>query len=142
MESEKLMYWVTLGVLAIATTTGFVTEHRGWSDRLADRSIGMVSRTQQKARSYAEIAAMLWGSSEGTAERPAQIGAAFQNEFQDQAQPEVAKHLACVQRVLARHQAEFARLRAIKVQVRMLNRSSRTISWPAGNMVVEIPQTF
>ena len=39
MESEKLIYWVTLGVLALATTTGFVTEHRGWSDRLADRSI-------------------------------------------------------------------------------------------------------
>ena len=34
MESEKVMYWMTLGVLALATATGFVTEHRGWATAL------------------------------------------------------------------------------------------------------------
>ena len=49
MDSEKAMYWMTLGVLALAATTGFVTEHRGWSDRLADRSVAMVSQASDVA---------------------------------------------------------------------------------------------
>ena len=146
MESEKIMYWVTLGVLAMAATTGFVTGHRGWGDRIADRSIAMMSDASEKARNYAEIAGVLWGSSEGDAVRPAQLEAAFQNEFQDdvkdEVQGEVENHMACVQRVLVRHQAELARLQAMRVQVRMLKRTPRTIGWPARNLVIEIPQTF
>jgi hypothetical protein len=140
MESEKMMYWVTLGVLAMAATTGFVSEHRGWSDRLADRSIAMMAQASEKTRNYAEVAGVLWGSTEGDTARPVQLEAAFQN--QDEAQREVDNHLACVQRVLARHQAELGRLQAMKVQVRMLKRSPRTMVWPARNMVIEIPQTF
>ena len=142
MESEKIMYWVTLGVLAMAATTGFVTRHRGWSDRLADRSVAMMSQVSEKAGNYVEIAGVLWGSSEGDPARPAQLDAAFQNEFQDEVQSEVDNHLACVQSVLARHQAELARLQAMKVRVQMIKRTPRTIVWPARNMVIEIPQTF
>jgi hypothetical protein len=141
MESDKLIYWLTLGVLAMATTTGFVSEHRGWSDRLADRSIAMMTQASEKARNYAEIAGVLWGSNEGEAVHPAQIEAALENEFQDEAPREVDNHLACVQRVLARHQAEFARLQTMKVQVRMIKRTSHTIVRPAQNIVVEVPQT-
>ena len=50
MESEKIMYWLTLGVLAMATITGFVTGHRGWSDRLAERSISMMSQASETAK--------------------------------------------------------------------------------------------
>jgi hypothetical protein len=142
MESEKIMYWMTLGVLAMAATPGFVTGHRGWSDRLADRSIAMMSQASEKAGNYARIAGVLWGSSDGDAVHPAQFEAAFQNEFQDEIQGEVDNHLACVQSVLARHQAELAGLQAMKVQVRMLKRSPRTIVWSARNVVIEIPQTF
>ena len=142
MESEKMMYWVTLGVLAMAATTGFVSEHRGWSDRLADQSLAIMTQASEKGKTYAEIAGLLWGSSEGDARRPVQLEAAFQNEFQDEAQREVDNHLACVQRVLARRQAEFDRLQAIRVQVRMIKRSPRTIVWPARNMVIEVPQAF
>jgi hypothetical protein len=142
MESEKTMYWMTLGVLAMAAVTGFVSEHRGWSDRLADRSIVVISQASEKARNYAEIAGVLWGSGDSDAARPAQVEVAFQNEIQDKVQSEVDNHMACVQRVLARHQAELARLQAMKVQVRMLKRSPRTMVWSAQNMVIEIPQTF
>jgi hypothetical protein len=142
MESEKMMYWVTLGVLAMAATTGLVSEHRDWSDRLAARSIAMMSQASEQARNYAEMAEVLWGSSEADAVRPAQLEAAFQNELRDEVQGEVDNHMACVQRVLARHQAELARVQAMKVQVRMIKRTPRTIVWPARNMVIEIPQTF
>jgi hypothetical protein len=142
MESEKTMYWMTLGVLAMAAATGFVSEHRGWSDRLADRSIAVISQASEKATNYAEIAGVLWGSNDSDAVHPAQVEVAFQNEFQDEVQGEVDNHMACVQRVLVRHQAELARLQAMKVQVRMLKRSPRTMVWPARNVVIEIPQTF
>ncbi len=144
MQSEKALYWMTLGVLTMAAITGFSTEHRGWGDRLADRSIAVVSQTSDQARNYAEMAGALWGSGESDAVRPAQLEAAFQNDLQDEIQSEVDSHMACAQRVLARHQAEMARVQAMnmKVQVRMLKHSPRTMVWPARNMVIEIPQTF
>jgi hypothetical protein len=138
MESEKLIYWLTLGVLAMATITGSL---KGWGDRLAERSIAMVTQASEKARSYAELAGVLWGSNEGEALQPAQVEVALQNEFQDEAQRVVDTHLACMQRVLARHQAEFARVQARRVPVRMLQRVPRTAVWPMQNIVVEVPQT-
>jgi hypothetical protein len=54
MESEKFIYWTTLGVLALATTTGFVTEHRGWGDLVAERSIALVSQASEVASNYVE----------------------------------------------------------------------------------------
>jgi hypothetical protein len=142
MESEKTIYWMTLGVLAMAAATGFVSEHRGWSDHLADRSVAMMSQASEQTRNYAEMAGLQCGSSEADAVRPAQLEAAFQNELRDKVQGEVDNHMACVQRVLARHQAELARAQAMRAQVRMLKHSSRTIVWPARNMVIEFPQTF
>ena len=68
MESEKIMYWMTLGVLAMAATTGLVTGHRGWSDRIADRSICMMSQASEMVRNYAEIAGVLWETSDGDAD--------------------------------------------------------------------------
>ena len=142
MESEKIMYWVTLGVLAMAATTGFVTGHRGWSDRLADRSIAMVSQASDKARNYAEIASLVLGKGDGDVVYTNQPEIAVQDEFQNEVQGEVENHMACGQRVPVRHQAELARLQAMRVQVRMIKGSPRTIVWPARNMVIEIPQTF
>ena len=64
MESEKIMYWMTLGVLALATATGFVTEHRGWNDRLMDRSVAVVSQASGVAAHYAEMADLMLGRGE------------------------------------------------------------------------------
>ena len=90
------------------------------------------------------MAGMLWGSGDSDTTRPTQLEAAFHNELQDEIQSEVDSHMACAQRVLARHQAEMARMQAMnmKVQVRMLKHSLRTTDWPTRNMVIEIPETF
>lgn len=125
----------------MAAITGLVTGHSGWGDRLADRSIAMMSQAAERASNYAEIAGMILGTSEGDV-RPAQAEIAVQNEFQDEVRGEVANQMACVQRVLVRRRAELAGLQAMRVQVRMLKRSPRTIVWPNRNMVIEIPQTF
>jgi hypothetical protein len=137
-----MMYWVTLGVLAMAATTGFVSGHPGWSERLADCSIAMMSQASEKANNYVETAGAMWGSSDGDTTSPAQLEAALQTQFQDEVQSEVDSHLACVQSVLARHQAELARVQTMKLQVRMIKRTPRTIVWPARNIVIQIPQTF
>ena len=136
MESEKAMYWMTLGVLALATATGFVTEHRGWSDRVVDGSVAVVSQASDVAAHYAEIADLMLGRGEND------LSGSGRNVFdvQDQVQAEVQARVACAQRTLVRRQAELVRLKAIRVQVRALERAPRTIVLPARNMVIQIPQ--
>src|SRR5580704_12211539 len=136
MESEKILYWMTLGVLAMATVTGVVTEHRGWGDRLADRSISMMSRASEKAVNYAEIAEMVLGSGERNPARPPRVVVGVPNYVQT----DVQNRLACVQPILARRQAEMARGQAMRVHMRMLERAPRTIVWPDPNIVIDIPQ--
>ena len=55
MASEKAMYWMALGVLALAAANGFVTEHRGWAGRLADKSIAMAEQASEIAAGYCTI---------------------------------------------------------------------------------------
>jgi hypothetical protein len=135
MESEKVMYWVTLGVLALATTTGFVNEHRGWGDRLAERSLAFVSQASQTAANYAEIAGMAIGSGERDSASPSPAVV----DVHDFVQNEVQARLACVQSTLARRQAEMMRLQAMRVQVRMMGRPARAIVWNP-NIFIEVPQ--
>jgi len=144
MESEKILYWMTLGVLAMATVTGVVTEHRGWGYRLADRSISWMSRASEKAVNYAEIAEMVLGSGERNSARPSRVVVGVPNyvqtDVQNYVQADVQNRLACGQRILARRQAEMARVQAMRVQMRMLERAPRTIVWPNPNIVIDIPQ--
>ena len=144
MESEKIVYWMTLGVLAMATVTGVVTEHRGWGERLADRSIAMMSRASEKAMNCAEIAGMVLGSGERHSARPPRVVVGVPNyvqtDVQNYVQADVQNRLACVQRVLVHRQAEMDRSQAMRVQMRMLERSPRTIVWPNPNIVIDIPQ--
>ena len=128
MESEKMMYWVTLGVLAMAAITGAVSGQAGWGERLASRSVAMLSQASEAVANYAEIAGMVLGSREDDSLRPVSSVVEAQNR------------LACVQRVLVRRQAELVRVQAIRVRVRALERAPRTIAVPARNIVIEIPE--
>jgi len=55
MASEKAMYWMVLGVLALSVTNGLVSEHRGWAGRLSDRSIAMVEQASEIAAGYVNL---------------------------------------------------------------------------------------
>jgi hypothetical protein len=137
MESEKIMYWLTLGVLAMATITGFAAEHRGWEGRLAQRTISMMSQASEVAANYSGLADTVLGRSENDSASPALAELAVNSDIQNNVQA----HLACAQRILVRRQAELVRLQAMRVRVQALDRAPRTIVWPARNIVVEIPQT-
>ncbi len=128
MQSEKMLYWVTLGVLAMAAITGAVSGQAGWGERLAGRSVAMMSRASAKAMNYAEIAGLALGSREDDSARPVRTVVEAQNR------------LACVQRVLVRRHAELVRVQAMRVRVRALERAPRTIVVPERNMVIEIPE--
>ena len=133
MESEKLIYWTTLSVLALATITGFVTEHRGWGDHLAERSLAMLSQASQVAADYAGTADMAMGRSESRLAIAPRAVLDIQTEIQPR--------LACLQSTLMRQQAQLARVQAMKFRVRGLKLAPRTIVLPEQNIVIEVPQT-
>ena len=136
MESEKIMYWLSLGVLAMATITGVATGHRGWEDRLAQRTISMMAQASEVAANYAGLADSVLGRQEDDFANPALAVIGVNNGIPN----DVQARLACAQRILVRRQAELVRLQAMRVRVQALQRAPRTIVWPARNIVVEIPQ--
>jgi len=136
MESDKLIYWMTLGALGLATISGFVTGHQGWGDRLADRSIAMTAEASGVAKSYAEIAGMMLGSAQTDSEDSSPAVIDVQDEIQNEVQPQ----LACAERILLKRQAQLARLQAVKIRLRAVERVPRTIVWPSPRIVVEVPQ--
>jgi hypothetical protein len=136
MQTDKLIYWTTLGVLAMATISGFVTGHRGWGDRVADRSVAMMAEASGVAKNYAEIAGMMLGSAQSGSEVPSPAVIDIQDEIQNEVHP----HLACAERILVKRQAQLARLQAVEVRFRAVERVPRMIAWPNPRIVVEVPQ--
>lgn len=136
MESEKTIYWMTLGVLALATINGFATGHKGWGDRLADRSIAMVAQASGVAKTYAEVAGVVLGTDQTDAAFAPQALHDVQSDVQNDAQP----RLACAERILVKRQAQLARLQALKVRLRTVGRMPRTITWSEPHIVVEVPE--
>jgi hypothetical protein len=132
MESEKMLYWVTLGILAMATTTGFVTDHPGWGGRLANRSISMMSQATERVMNYADIADTVFGSGERDSVRPQPSVVAIQSEVQTR--------LACMHRVLALRQSEMARWQEMRVRLQIRQRTPRTIVWRNPRLSIEVPQ--
>lgn len=135
MESEKAVYWVTLGVLALTAATGFVNEHRGWGDRLAESSLAFVSQASEATANYAEIAGIVIGSGERDSADPSPAVV----DVHDFLQNEVQARLACVQSTLARRQTEMRRLQATRVQVRVMDRPAHAIVWSNPNIVIDVP---
>jgi hypothetical protein len=136
MESEKTIYWMTLGVLALATINGFATGHKGWGDRLADRCIAMVAQSSGVAKTYAEVAGVVLGTDQTDAASAPQVLLDVQSDVQNDVQP----RLACAERILVKRQAQLARLQALKVRLRTVGRMPRTITWSEPHIVVEVPE--
>jgi len=140
MESEKTIYWITLGVLALATINGFATGHKGWGDRLADRSMAMVAQASGVAKNYAEVAGMVLGTDQTDAAFAPQALLDVQNDVQSDVQNYAQSRLACTERILVKRQAQLARLQALKVRLRTVRRMPRTITWSEPHIVVEVPE--
>jgi hypothetical protein len=121
MASEKAIYWVTVGVLALAVTKGFVTEYRGWAGRVADKSVAMAEEASAMVAGYVESA------------MPVQ-------------QTHDLKQLACANarlaraQALSRHRAEMIRVQVDGIRARAMQHQVRAVmDWPRENIVVDIP---
>jgi hypothetical protein len=141
MECEKLMYWLTLGALALATTTGLVT-HRGWGDRLAERSVALVTQGSEIIANNAEIAGMILGDGENVFAGAPQVMINVEDEDATRASAvsQVQTRVACVQRSLARHQAEMDRVHAMRIRMPKLKFVQRTIDVPGQHFVIQVPE--
>ena len=140
MESEKVMYWMTLGVLALATidrirrlstgdgATALWTARSRWCRRPL-----VWPRTMPKWRTWC------WDARKMTCQIRAGL-VNVQDDVQDDVQNEVQARLACAQRTLVRGRLNWSVCRPSRVQVRVLERVPRTIVLPARNIVIEIPQ--
>ena len=87
------------------------------------------------ASDYAGIADLVLGRGEDS-EDPSPALVNIQNDVQTEIQP----RLVCAERILVKRQAQLARLQALKVRLRAVDRVPRTIVWPNPRIVVEVPQ--
>jgi hypothetical protein len=128
MTSEKAMYWMAVGVLAAGALNGFVSRLGGAVPALADRSLALVSQASQTAADYVETARMTLGDRD----------LEFAPPRMAVVRPQTG--LACIQATLARNQAALARVQAERLRVRVRDRGPRSITWPDGHVIIDVPQ--
>ena len=105
MDSEKAMYWMAVGVLALAVTNGLMTGYNGWAGRLADKSIALAERASEIGSGYLNASFLNVATPDrgyGDLQRVAQVD------------------MACVRSTLARHSAEIARAQAQAMRAQMV----------------------
>jgi len=129
MTSEKAMYWIAVGVLAVAALNGFANRLGESVPAMADRSLALVSQASQAASDYIESARTTLGDGDFEFAPPAMAVVRAQTR------------LGCIQAPLARNQAALARVQADRFRVRVVeSRSPRSITWPGGHVVIDVPQ--
>ena len=127
MTSDKEMYWIAVGVLAVAALNGFVSRLGESIPALADRSLALVSQASQSAADYLETARMTLGDRDLDFAPPSMAVVRAQTR------------LACIQARLARNQSAQARVQAQRFRVRVLESSPQSVTWPGGHVVIDVP---
>jgi hypothetical protein len=121
MASEKAIYWLAVGVLAVAVMNGFVSEYRERASRLADRSVAMVEQTSEIVAGYANLAMPQCHENDG-----------FKRLVRAQVR------LARVRSTVARQQAEMARLQVEGIRAQVTGHGmQRVIACPRPPQILE-----
>jgi hypothetical protein len=128
MTSEKAMYWMAVGVLAVGALNGLVNRVGESVPWLADRWLALVSQASQTAADYVETARMTLGGDDlELAPAPMAVVRA-------------QTRLACIQATRARNEAVLDRVQAQRLRVGVIGSRPRSITWPGGHVVVDLPQ--
>lgn len=154
MASEKAMYWMAVCVLALGVANGLVSEHTGWADRLADRSLLLLDRASETATRYAGVVATrldgdnlklgkldLGNFNLGDLNLGDRHGG---NRLLARAEISAVRaqaRLACVEGALARRHGEMARLQAQRIRVRVREQAREFIASPGEKLVIDVPET-
>ena len=129
MASEKGLYWVAVGVLALGVTNSFVNRHGDWIHCLANHSMEIGDRFSSHADRLAAFANRAFDRSSANVERTQEAVVRAQNR------------VASVETLIARHQAELARFQTEQVRVHVLQSlPQRIVVCPRKNLVLVPPQ--
>ncbi len=126
MKTEKLVYWMAVGVLGLGALNGLMSRLEESAPKLADRSLAVVAQASQIAAGYMHQEDPT-GSDEVEIVNPATIVKA-------------EARLACAEAALARHQAAMARIQAQQLRFPRLQHTPRVITWPGGQIVIDVPE--
>jgi hypothetical protein len=130
MASEKGLYWMAVGVLALGVSNSFINRHSDWAQCLADRSQLLVEQVSGQAMRYAAITEMTFGRSD----------AAFGRS--QAAVARVQTCLASVQASIAPHQAEMIRKQTEKVHgIAIEQMQHAVVMCPQQNFDVDVVDT-
>jgi hypothetical protein len=150
MASEKAMYWMAVCVLALGVANGFVSEHTGWADRLADGSLSLLDRVSETATRYAGVVAMrLDGDNLNLGNLDLRNLNLSDRDGGNRllARAEISAvraqaRLACVEGTVARRQGEMARIQAQRIRARVREQAFREfIAGPREKLVIDVPET-
>jgi hypothetical protein len=129
MASDKGLYWIALGVLALGLSNSLVNQHTGCFRSLAARAAATAQSLSAKAMDCMAMADALLGRSQATVART--------QAAVDRAQV----RMAFVQTAVARRQADVVRAANESVEAIARERANRTIvRCPKKTVTVEIPQ--
>jgi hypothetical protein len=131
MTSEKTMYWMAVAVLGLGAVNGFVTRMGESAPQFVNRSVAMVAQASQTARDLTQMAGLTLRGDSQDFDIP---------QMAQMAQVRAQTRVACIQAIRARNQAAMARMQAERVRVRVLEHGPGSITWPGGDIVVEVPQ--
>jgi hypothetical protein len=128
MVSEKSLYWVALGVLALGLSHSFVGRNSGCIRAFAIRAAAVAQDLSVRAVDRVVMAEALLGRSQATV--------AHTQAAVDRAQV----RMAFVQTAVARRQAEMVRLQSERIQVITQEKVNRALArCPQKTVTVEVP---
>jgi hypothetical protein len=127
MATEKGLYWLVLGVVALIFVNGTQFGRQCLLSRLEDRSIELAQRLSGHTAAALSLTEMRLAAQPYRCPRTQAATARMQAQF------------ACVEGALARQQAEFARIQAEKARLEALQQARFGEMSRHRDFVIEVP---
>jgi hypothetical protein len=124
MASQKVLYWMAVGVAALFLGNSFVGG-RSLTPSIADRAMATAQRISTQSMRYAMLAQVIFGRGEASFVQAETATASAQTR------------LAVVQTAMAHREAALARVQAERIRV-LANR--RIVACPRQNLVINLPE--
>jgi len=128
MATEKGLYWLALGLVAITLVNGTQFCRQCWLGRLEDRSIALAQRLSGRTMFGLSLTEMRLGSQSYRCPRTQAAAARVQAK------------LACMEGAMARQQAEFARIQAERARLETLRQMRSDVLQPRRDFVIQVPE--
>jgi hypothetical protein len=128
MGSEKALYWITLGVLALFVSNNFATRHEQEVRCLASQAMAAVEQVSSHSTQLIAMAESMLGQGDRRFVRAQTAMAGAQTR------------LASVQTVIACREAAFARVRAEHARFATMQELRSTVVCPRQNLRMVIPE--